>query len=157
MAHKRLKKLLISLNSEINKTTQLVNKTMQSAIESRKKSAFSPSSSGEQEYAENQAILNKKRLIELTSFREETILTISKTPQIVKEACQVTLKFDSSNKTQKFYFVPRLIYLQNLKLISPQSLLGKAIVNKKTGEKFKYSIKEKGKKIIVKGKVVSIK
>jgi len=42
-------------------------------------------------------------------------------------------------------------------LVSPQSLLGKAIASKKTGEKFRYSIKERDKKIIVKGKVVSIK
>lgn len=153
MARAKLAELLKILNLEIKRVGIYVEKTNQAANEIARASANSPSQSGDREHSRNQAIITKEKLEKLEKLKDEINEALSKEiPIKVVGPCFVEVKY-SSGVTDSFYLVKNPSFLTNVKVVSSESPLGKALIGKHANEAFVFKTNEKTQ---ISGSVVSM-
>ncbi len=154
MQRGKLKILLQALEKEIQKATLIAEQSLESALEIGRESAASPSMSGDREFAANQASLNQENLINLKTLKEQVeFFQQQPVPQKAQPICSLSLFYIKGSGPEQFYLVLNSIYLEGFLFISPHSPLGKAIIDKRVDENFKY-ITQTGN--LTKGRILKI-
>ncbi len=132
--------LLEKINSELVRLEEIAKKTREDANFIAQGALASPSASGDREHAQNQAMINLHRLGILKALKEE----------VEKGVGRYEVEYNDGRQ-ESFYLVKHPVILAGFKLISSQSPLGKAIVNKKKGQTFRYKVE----KATIRGKIVT--
>lgn len=107
---------------------------------------------GDLEHARNTAILSENRIGELRKLKKEIVLIANRLVNTINPPCFVVVKF-KSGVTKEFYFVDNPVYISGLNLISPDSPIGRALVNKRVADSFNYSLPD-GQ--VLSGKIILI-
>jgi len=135
----KLKELAARLEEEVERAGSAALKSKQSSNEASGGLATSYSAAGDAEHSKNSALLILQKFEQLKRLKEEIDIALnSEIPAEVEPVSFVILTFNDGRKSA-FYFVKNPVYLSGLNLISPDSLIGKAILGKSVGESFSYS------------------
>jgi hypothetical protein len=143
MDRTKLGQLSERLSVDIKKAEAAAVSSKQAANEASHGMATSYSVAGDVEHAKNSALLSLQKLELLTKLKEEVDEALeAEAPVTATPVCYVELGFDDG-RNSAFYFVKNPVYISGLNLISPDSLLGAAIIGKKAGDKFSYKVEER--------------
>lgn len=115
----------------------------------------SRSQQGDRKFFENAADLAESNLAELEELSKVIDNQKIDTKKLVEPICTVELEFGKGEKT-KFFFIPARAGITDSRFLTPQSPLGQAILDKKTGEKFAYEIDQEGQRKSFSGKITKI-
>ena len=138
MKREKLEELAKRLNEELEKAETAVRHTQKTANEASHGLATSYSAAGDAEHAGNTALLSLRKLEQLKKLKGELDESMGTgVPVVVTPVCFVSIKFDDGKVTD-FYFVKNSAYISGINLITPGSLLGRAISGKSVGDKFSY-------------------
>ena len=146
----RKDKLLGLINLEIGKVSLSVTKTSED-----KKIRRSRSQAGDRYHAESAALITQKYLSALKSLRKEIISCSDGPSSSAKPVSYVVLEYDNGERVE-FYFVKNRALVTGVLLITQDSPIGKAILNKKEGGAFSYNIKKGEETITYSGKVKQV-
>lgn len=150
MVKKRDKLLFLgkTLSKEIHDVQVSADKTRQDAYEVARSAAASPSQSGDRFHATAQADIVQKRLDDInTTLVEIKKATDEKIPTKITKTCYVELLIND-NTLHRIFILKNLVSLPiEEKIVSADSLLGKAIVGKKAGQNFEYDPSGTGVKV----------
>jgi len=139
MCRTRINDLAARLKEEVEKAESAATGSKQAANEASHGMATSYSVAGDVEHAKNTALLSLQKLNQLKKLKEEVDAALEKNkPDKVSPVCYVTLRF-ADGRTSEFYFVKNSVYVSGINFISPDSLLGKSIVDKPVGANFSYT------------------
>ncbi|MFC1726975.1 GreA/GreB family elongation factor [Patescibacteria group bacterium] len=136
MKSSRKKILLKELSSEIKKSKITALSSRETAKDFRRASR---SQQGDRRLYENAADLAESKHEELLEFQKELTQISETESKTVTPFSYVEIKYDDGQVGQ-LYFTPKRVQLQNLFLVSQESPLGKAIMNKKLKDKFSFEI-----------------
>lgn len=153
MERKAIKALLEQLRLATEKAQRAAEQAKESENESSKSAATSWSAAGEREYTRQQAKIAKENLEKLEGLGREVGEAVTEpVPEAIRPVCLVTVEYEDGARTETFYFVSKSIYLNGLKLISPESPIGGAVAGISVGDSFEYKIET----VTIRGKVVGI-
>ena len=142
MERTRIEELDERLSAEVIKAEIAAAESKQTANEASHGMATSYSVAGDVEHAKNSALLSLERLSALKKLKKEVDEALNnKAPEIVEPVCFIEISF-SDGKKSEFYFVNNSAYISGLDFISPDSILGKAIIGNSIGDSFSYSVGE---------------
>lgn len=139
MERPKLKILLELIEKELEKAKRQAEQTHLSAIEIGRAAAASPSQSGDREHARNQALLTKENLERIELLYREVDNSLDESPVIVKPVCNVLVEYEDKARYD-FYLVNQPVFLGDVKLVSLNSPLGRAISGKKIGNEFEVTV-----------------
>ncbi len=93
---------------------------------------------GDVEHARNSANLSMQKAEAIKRLSEE-IQSDLETPikETVEPACFISLVFEDGS-SKEIYLVKNPVFIPGVNLISPESLMGQALVGKKKGDEFSY-------------------
>lgn len=130
----KLGELLLVLEKEIEKAEKRAGETKSAADEIARAAVGSFSQSGDIEHSRNQSYLVLEHLGRLRKLYEEIKSETEKDiPGKVRPAC--FLKVDIEGKVEEIFLVNNLVLISGVKLVSPESPLGKELISKKVREK----------------------
>lgn len=130
------------LDEEIKRAEKSALETRRSANEVSGGMAASYSVAGDVEHANNTALLSQSKLTQLKKLKEEVESSLTKdAPKAVEVGCYISVKFQDGSQ-KDFYLVNNPVYLSRFNLISPDSPIGKAMLNKTRGSSFKYELND---------------
>ncbi|MGA3292089.1 MAG: hypothetical protein ABSC49_03035 [Candidatus Microgenomates bacterium] len=139
MTRLKLKELSLRLKEEVERVGSAALKSKQSSNEASRGLGASYSAAGDAEHSHNTALLSQQKFEQLKKLKDEIEKALdNETPTNIETVCFVSVEFSDGRKSE-FYFVKNSIYLSRLNLISPDSLIGKAIMGKSVGESFFYT------------------
>ena len=135
MVRKKLETLLNSVEKVLSIAEIRYEETKTAAEEMSKTSRTSWSAAGDRVYADGQKQVNEQNQAVLLKLKVELENAVTKpAPSQVETPCFI--KFDiSGNKTEAF-FVKNIVNINNHRLLSENSPIGKELNGKKLGEKF---------------------
>jgi hypothetical protein len=138
-----MRQKILDLFNEVNKlekiSAEAARKSYSSANEASGGLVASYSAAGDVEHARNSANLSVQKVKQIKKLMNEIVPSLdNESPLSIEPVCYVSVKFDDGRMSE-FYFVKNSIYLPGFSLISPDSLLGKSILDKNVGDKFTYS------------------
>jgi transcription elongation GreA/GreB family factor len=139
MARKRLEEILGAVEKEVAKAERAAENTKQSADEIARTAAHSPSQSGDSVHSSGQAHITQEYLARVVSFKHRLVGAQSETPGTIEAPCFVDLKFADGRETA-LYLVHDPVTITGFTLVSASSPLGLALIGKKVGSKFAYSV-----------------
>lgn len=152
MKRQKITQLKEIVAEALNVAKDSAEKTKKDSDIVEKETASSWSSGGDRFHARAQAEITAKNVSNFKYLLEELEKEEEKEiPSVVKPVCIVTIK--SSSTSGEFVLVKNPVFIRSaLRLISPGSSLGKALLGKKKGQTFSYNT-DLGE---VKGEVVDI-
>jgi transcription elongation factor GreA len=142
MTRIKLEKLYSRLKEEVEKAESTAQKSRQSSNEASGALGASYSAAGDAEHSHNTALLSQQKFEQLKNLKVEIeSAKDSETPTNVIPPSFISVKFTDGRESE-FYFVKNPAYISGLNLVSPDSLIGKAILGKNVGETFSYTTGE---------------
>jgi hypothetical protein len=152
MKREKIIELAAVVRETLETAKKSAEKTKNDADAIAKVAANSPSQSGDRFHSRAQAEITAGSVSNLKYLSEELEKACEKEiPETIKPVCIATIT--STASSGDFVLVNNPVYLRSsLKLISPHSPLGKALIGKSKGQKFSYTT-DLGE---VKGEVVDI-
>lgn len=132
--------LLVKKNLEVAQETAISSRN--AALLISENAAASPSASGDREHAKNAAILNEQKVNQMKLFLQELEEAVNHPiPDTIQPVCHFEVKF-LDNSFRRFIIVNNPIYLEGVNIISPNSPIGHAVLNKKVGDTFSYQVSD---------------
>lgn len=140
MERKAIKILVDLLQPTIEKARLAAEQNRESANEMSKTANAATYAAGEREYTAQQAKITRENLEELEELGKGVAAAVGRpVPATVQPISLVTVEYNGG-ETESFYFVSKSVYLNGVKLISPESPIGKAVADKSMGEGFEYEV-----------------
>lgn len=136
---------------ELEKAERQANLTKQSADEISRVSANSPSQSGDREHSRNQAYVTADRLKILQNILAE-LQNAERDNQPTQAIPPVYITAEIGDAEQKFYILSNPLNLSGFRLVSANSPLGQAVLERSVGEDFEYEIAGN----IIEGRVIKL-
>lgn len=158
MERAAIKEILEKLQSAIEKARRAAEAAKEAENEMSKSAATSWSAAGEREYTRQQAKIASENFEKLESLGREVSEAVTEpVPETIRPVCLVTVEYlapegqrigesdlprrqAGNRKEETFYFVSKSVYLNGVKLISPESPIGMAVAEKSVGEGFEYEV-----------------
>ena len=144
--------LLTVLNKEIESKKTRAETARDIAREYGKHTASGWSVSGDRAHAEYNERLQNLLLGQLEKIKSEVEKSTEENPSSAGPPCFVKIRIDTTNSSQEFYFLSSNARLPGMSLLTPDSLLGKAIKSKRRGEIFSYTARDQE----IRGKILAI-
>ena len=147
MNRQKVASLLKKVKIEIKHAGRIAHISRLDGLEAGKTAAFSPSSSGDREHAQNQAILNENKVAIFKTLERDLEGELKKElPFVIRPVCYFEVRYLDMGKERRenYYVVNTHVNIgRELRLITPESPLGMEVVGKKVGEKFQYETDRK--------------
>ncbi len=133
MKRVKLAKLLKEVEKKVDIAETNLKENKVSADLTSKTARASWSAAGEREYTAGQLTINQKAFDQITRLQKEIVKSVgSQVPEKVVVPCFATIKTDGT--VNEIYIVKNVVNIDEFKLVSSESVIGKALLGKKVGE-----------------------
>jgi transcription elongation GreA/GreB family factor len=152
MERKKLKELIVVLDSELEKSRRRMEETVGAANEIARASANSPSQSGDRDHSRNQAYLTEDSYNNLVTFKQKLLDSLkADVPETIKPICRTMVELEGAGE-KELVVVDDVVKLPGVSIVTTNSPLGRVLVGKKRGESFEFE-SERG---MVKGVITDV-